>query len=59
MCPLDGKDEGLVVEDIITDSGPATNIKEALVAQSPSAAGFLCTAQPMQPVDALGWRVFS
>lgn len=48
-----------MVEVIITDSGPATNIKEALLAQAPSAAGFLGTAQPMQPVDALGWRVFS
>lgn len=59
MCPLDGNDESLVGEDIIPDNGPATNIKEALVAQAPSAAGFLHTAQPMQPVDALGWRVFS
>lgn len=59
MCSLDGKDEGLVGEDIIPDNGAATNIKEALVAQAPSAAGFLDTAQPMQAVDALGWRVFS
>lgn len=59
MCSLDGKDEGLVGEDIIPDNGPATNIKEALVAQAPSAAGFLDTAQPMQAVDALGRRVFS